>query len=249
MELELAGRTAIVTGGAGGIGAAVVAALVREGVRVAVLDRDTPALAGMSDTNDATYPVAVDVTDEVSVADAVARATDHLGGLDLLVGCAGISGPVGRSLIDTTLAEWNEVFAVNVAGNFLALKHALPALTTSSAASIVLVASDSALVAASGMVPYCASKAAVVQLARALAVEVADQGIRVNALCPSIVDTGMSRDDLDLPEGFSRMGYPVHTAAEVADQILFLLSPRSRAVNATAVISDFGHSARSNFPA
>ena len=249
MELGLVGRTAIVTGGAGGIGAAVAAALVREGARVAVLDRDSPSLASMADDANGTFPVVMDVTDEASVADAVARSTLHLGGLDILVGCAGISGPVGRSLPDTTLAEWNAVFAVNVAGNFLALKYALPTLRASTAASIVLVASDSAIVAAPGMVPYCASKAAVVQLARALAVEVADQGVRVNALCPSIVDTGMSRADLDLPDGFSGTDYPVHTAAEVADQIVFLCSPRSRSINATALVSDFGYFARSSFPA
>lgn len=111
------------------------------------------------------------------------------------------------------------------------------------------MASNSALVAAAGMVAYCASKATVLQLVRAFAVEVASTGIRVNAVCPSIVDTPMSRGDLDLPRGFADLDYPVQSPTEVADQVVFLASPRARSINATALVADFGYSARSNFPA
>ena len=99
------------------------------------------------------------------------------------------------------------------------------------------------------MVPYGASKAAVLQLARAAAVDLAPDGIRVNAVCPSIVDTAMSRGDLGLDAGFAAQPYPVQTADDVAAQIAFLASPVSRGINATSLVSDFGYSARSTYPA
>ena len=166
-----------------------------------------------------------------------------------MVSCAGISGPVGTLLPDVTLAEWSEVLQVNLTGAFLVLRAAVVPLRRSPAASVVVVASDSAFVAAPGMVPYGASKAAVLQLARAAAVDLAPDGIRVNAVCPSIVDTAMSRGDLGLDAGFAAQPYPVQTADDVAAQIAFLASPVSRGVNATALVSDFGYSARSTFPA
>jgi dihydroanticapsin dehydrogenase len=98
------------------------------------------------------------------------------------------------------------------------------------------------------MVPYCASKAALVQFGRALSVDLADSGIRVNALAPSIVDTPMSRGDLGA-QAFVEPGFPVQTAAEVAAHVAYLVSPRARAVNGTILLSDFGYAARSGFPA
>ncbi|KHK95530.1 dehydrogenase [Microbacterium mangrovi] len=248
MELRLIGARALVTGAAGGIGRAAARALVAEGCRVALLDRDAAALSSLADSlRDAGGAVSVhpcDVTDEASV-DAAVRAA---GDLDIVIGCAGISGPVGTPLAETALADWESVFAVNVRGTFLVLRAAIPALRRSDAASVVLVASDSALVAAPGMVPYCASKAAVLQLARAAAVDLAPDGIRVTAVCPSVVDTPMSRDDLEVA-GFDDAAFPVQSADEVGVQLVFLASPVSRPVNGTALVTDFGYTARSNFPA
>jgi dihydroanticapsin dehydrogenase len=140
------------------------------------------------------------------------------------------------------------VFAVNVTGAFLVLKHALPALRAAPAASVVLLASDSAVVASPGMVPYAASKAALVQFARALSVDLSDTRIRVNTVAPSIVDTPMSRGDLG-SDAFDAPGFPVQSAAEVAAHVVYLASPRSRAINGTTLLSDFGFTARSGFPA
>jgi dihydroanticapsin dehydrogenase len=253
MELGLRGRTAVVTGAGGGIGRAAARALLGEGAHVAVIDRDAAALAALVRELDEESARRVsahraDVTDEAEVAAAIAGAAARWGGIDVLIGCAGISGPVGTPLADTALADWDAVFSVNVRGSFLVLRAALPALRGSDAASVVFVASDSALVAAPGMVPYCASKAAVLQFARAASVELAADGIRVNAVCPSIVDTPMSRTDLDV-DGFAGIGYPVQTADEVAAQLVFLVSPVSRPVNGTSLVTDFGYTARSNFPA
>ena len=247
MELGLAGRRALVTGAAGGIGRAVAAALVAEGARVALVDRTAPDDVA-AELGDGAFAIAADAVDEAQVAASVSAASERLGGLDVVVGCAGISGPVGTGLTQTSLADWNAVLTVNVTGAFLLLKHALPVLQRSDAGSAVFVASDSALVAAPGMAPYCASKAALLQLVRAASVET--DLVRINAVCPSIVDTPMSRGDLGIAlGGFAAMPYPVQTAAEVANEILFLCSPRSRAIDAAALVSDFGYTARSNFPA
>ncbi|MDL9980207.1 SDR family NAD(P)-dependent oxidoreductase [Microbacterium sp. ASV49] len=252
MELGLRGRTALVTGAAGGIGAAAARALAAEGVRIALLDRGAAALGALAASLPGGFDAAsvhpADVTDEGQVAAAVAAAVERWGGLDILIGCAGISGPVGTPLLETTAAQWDAVFDVNVRGSFLVLRAALPALREGRDASVVFVASDSALVAAPGMAPYCASKAAVLQFARAASVELAAEGIRVNAVCPSIVDTPMSRGDLGI-DGFADVAYPVQTADEVAAQLVFLASPVSRPVNGTSLVTDFGYTARSNFPA
>lgn len=249
MDLGLGGRAALVTGAAGGIGRAVAEALAAEGARVALVDRAAPEqdAARLRATGAEAVALAADATDEEQIAAAVTAADAAFGALDVVIGCAGVSGPVGTALVDTTRAQWEAVFAVNVTGSFLLLAHALPVLRRSDAAAVAFVASDSALVVAPGMAAYCAAKAALLQLVRAASVE--NPGVRVNAVCPSIVDTPMSRGDLGLHDGFGGVAYPVQTAEEVAAELLFLCSPRARAVDAAALVSDFGYTARSNFPA
>ncbi len=248
MELRLQGRTALITGAAGGIGRAVAQALAAEGVRVALLDRDPAGLAATAASCPGSVVLEADVTDEESVAAAVSRAVTALGGLHTVVCCAGISGPVGSGIEQTTLAQWQAVFAVNVTGAFLVLREALPALRAAPAASVVLVASDSAFVASEGMAPYCASKAALVQFGRALSVDLAGDDVRVVTVSPSIVDTPMSRGDLG-DAAFATPSFPVQTADDVAAHVVYLASPRAAAVNGSGILSDFGYSARSGFPA
>ncbi len=231
MELGLVGKNALVTGGASGIGRACARALRAEGARVVVLDRSP----GPDD-------VAADVTDESSLSSAVATAVERLGGLDVVVGCAGISGPVGTPLVETSAADIAAVLAVNVTGQLLLAKLTYPHLTTGGA--IVLLGSDSAFVSAPGMAPYCASKGAVVALTRALAVEL--DRVRVNCVCPSIVDTPMARGDLG-DAALDGADFPVQSPDDVARQVLFLAA--SPSVNGQALLSDYGYSARSGFPA
>ncbi|MGO4453631.1 SDR family NAD(P)-dependent oxidoreductase [Arthrobacter sp. RAF14] len=268
----LSGRFAVVTGAASGIGRAVCAALLAEGCPVAGLDRDLAALdraarefatlplssdgsrLPASDDGDPApaarfVPLCLDLCDENAVEAAFASLDERFGSLDLLVSCAGVSGPIGTPLEDTDLREWRMVLDVNLLAPFLVLKHALPLLREGRQPAVVLLASDSAVVAAPGMAPYCASKAGLVQLGRAVAVEWAGHGIRVNSLCPSVVDTPMSRTDLEKPGGFADAGFPVQSPEQVAQQVLFLLSPRSSPVNGTSLLSDFAYSARSAFPA
>lgn len=253
MILGLAGRAVLVTGAASGIGAATARAFAVEGATVALVDRDPAGqlvadrLAG--ETGSRCVFLRADVTDEGQVAIAVADAVAALGGLDVAVGCAGVSGPFGRGPSDITVAEWDQVMAVNVRGQFLLAKHCASALTASPAASIVMIASDSGFVAAPGMAPYCASKGAVVMLVKALSVDLASSGIRVNCVCPSIVDTPMARRDLGAADGFGGAPFPVHTPDQVARTVLFLASSAAESINGTAIVSDFGAMAQSTFPA
>jgi NAD(P)-dependent dehydrogenase (short-subunit alcohol dehydrogenase family) len=238
MRTDLIGRAALVTGAASGIGLACVRALLAEGCRVGLVDRDpVPLLDGD------VAAVRADVTDEEELAAAIAALAGQLGLFSAVVGCAGVSGPVGTPLPGISAAEISAVLAINVTGQLLLVKHALPWLAED--AAIVLLASDSAFTAAPGMVPYSASKGAVVAATRALAVEL--PGVRVNCVCPSVVDTPMARGDLgDLLDD---PPFPVQSADDVARQVLYLASPLSWPVNGQALLTDFGLSARSAFPA
>ncbi|WP_416966720.1 SDR family NAD(P)-dependent oxidoreductase [Streptomyces sp. 4F14] len=242
MDLRLTGRTALVTGGASGIGRAVVTALLAEGVRVTVLDRASrPA-----DLPDSVRWHTGDVTDE----DAVAAAVRDSGGLSIAVGCAGISGPMGQEATAVSRADFARTVEVNLTGQFLLAKHAAGAMRERGGGAIVFVASDSGFVAAPGMAAYCASKGGVLMLAKALATDLDPYGVRVNCVAPSIVDTPMSRADLGLTEtGFDGQPFPVHRPEEVAAAVCYLVSDLARGVNGTAHVLDFGGLARSAFPA
>ncbi|MFJ9900650.1 SDR family NAD(P)-dependent oxidoreductase [Streptomyces sp. NPDC091280] len=236
MDLRLKDRAVVVTGGASGIGAACADAFRKEGARVAIVDR-----APGSDRH-------ADITDEDQVRAALDGIAADLGGIDVVVCCAGISGPVGTLAPDVSVADWDAVMAVNVKGAFLTVKHAVPHLRGAADAAVVLLASDSSMLASEGMAPYCASKGALLMLGKALATDLTPHGIRVNCVCPSVVDTPMSRTDMGRADGFSGVGYPVQTSSEVARLVLFLASPASRPVNGTHLLSDFAMSAKSAFP-
>jgi NAD(P)-dependent dehydrogenase (short-subunit alcohol dehydrogenase family) len=160
-----------------------------------------------------------DSTEESDVRHAVAEAVSSWGHLDTVIGCAGISGPFGARLAEVSVEDWDRTQAVNVRGNFLLAKHSVAHLQTSDVATIVYLASDSAFVAVEGMAPYCASRGALVMLTKALAVDYPI--LRVNALCPGIVDTPMSRADLSLEDGFADTGLPVMSATQIAAHAVF----------------------------
>jgi len=247
MELELAGKVAVVTGGGSGIGLACVTAFADEGALAVVLDRDARARERVLAAGGAEL-LPADVTVEREVEAAVEQAAARYGGVDVLVCSAGISGPFGRAIDEVGVEDWDEVMAVNVRGAFLAAKHCLSSLRARGG-SIVLLASDSSFVAAPGMVPYCTSKGALLMLTRSLAVDLAADGVRVNCVCPSVVDTPLARRDLDLPGGLAGAGFPVHTPEQIARYVVLLSSPVAATINGTSLVADFGHLARSAFPA
>lgn len=250
MDMQLSGRVVLVTGGASGIGLACVQAIVEEGAKVLVVDRD---LAGagvaekLTNTGGEVRFFQADITSEHDVQSAVGYAKNTFGQVDALIGCAGISGPVGLTAPDIAEADWDRVMAVNVKGNFLAAKHTLPLLLESELGTIVFIASDSALVAFEGMTPYCTSKGAMLMLTKGLSVD--HPTVRVNCLCPGVVDTPMSRKDLGRPEGFEGTNLPVMQAKQIGRHAVFLASPVSAPINGTAVVADFGYLARSALPA
>lgn len=220
--MNVAGRTALVTGAGSGIGAAVARRLAASGARVILADLSLAAVEELAgELGPEARALQLDVRDEEQVAPAMAD-------LDLLVNVAGVGSTTNAP--ETPLEVWENVFAVNARGTFLCCKHAVPGMAARGGGSIVNVASVAALVGLRNRAAYCASKGAVVALTRALAVDHVGDGIRVNAVCPGTVDSpwvrrlvedaGESLDALRARQPLGRLG----TTDEVAEAIEYLVS-------------------------
>ncbi|HKP18773.1 MAG TPA: SDR family oxidoreductase [Gaiellaceae bacterium] len=238
---------ALVTGGASGIGAATVRRLRRDGMLVAALDVDSARLAGI----DAEAHVVADVTSEEDVGRGVDEAAAALGGLDVVVACAGVAGR--GTVAETPLDEWERVFSVNTRGVYLTAKAAIPHLREAGGGALVVVASQLGLVAAADAAAYCASKGAVVQLTRAMAVDHGVEGIRVNCVCPGPTATPLLDEyfKLSADPGREQARYAdaqVHgrliEPEEVADAIAYLASPGASSTMGAALVVDGGYSIR-----
>ncbi len=240
------GRRALVTGGAGGIGAATAKELMARGASVVLLDRDEVTLSRTTATDGVAGTVTADISDAASVARAVVSAAVQLGGsIDLLVNAAGIYRI--RPAVELGVEEWEEVLTVNLTGTWLVSREvAKPLLASGRSGSVVSISSTAALVADAKepAVHYSASKAGVLALVRQLAVEWAPR-IRVNAVCPGYIDTSMLRmmDDpeagqavLDSTVPLRRLGRP----EEVARTIAFLASDDAAYITGAAIPVDGG---------
>lgn len=237
----------LVTGGASGIGRATLDRLRRDGVAVGVIDRDAAALA----ETDADAVAQADVSRDAEIARAVGEIARKLGGLDGLVACAGIAGR--GTVASTEPDEWDRIFAVNVRGTYLAARAAISHLRDAGGGAIVLVASQLGLVAAANAAAYCASKGAVVQLARAMAIDHAPEGIRVNAVCPGPTDTPLlepyfagATDPADERRRYeaAQLHGRLVGPAEVAEAIAYLLSPGAASTLGAALVVDGGYTIR-----
>lgn len=224
--INSAGRIALVTGAAGGIGAAVVRRLQEDGVRVAGLDLQ-PAI-----TADA-Y-VAVDLSNAAELNAALADVENALGPADIVVHCAAICPP--GSILDSPGQLFTDTYAVNVASAVRLMQHCVPSMRERGAGSIVLVSSINARFATPGLAAYASSKAALEELARTAALEFAPWGVRVNAVAPASIDTPMLQSSFDraadpaLARQNNIQRHPLGrlgTPADVAELVLFLASDRS----------------------
>ncbi|WP_170429211.1 SDR family NAD(P)-dependent oxidoreductase [Ruegeria arenilitoris] len=190
--MMLDGKTALVTGGRGGIGRAIVSRFLREGARVYAADL-TPQGSLATHNDDGSVFVKLDVTQEADAIAAMEQVGAEAGQLDILVNAAGIE--IEKTIEETSLEEWNLSFAVNVTGTFLTSKHALPLMRKAAAsgpsASIINFGSYDGFIADPGLAAYCATKGAVHALTKAMACDHGPEGIRVNAICPGYVDTPM----------------------------------------------------------
>jgi len=252
----LSGRVAIITGATSGIGAATAIALGRAGASVLLTGRDTDRAATTASVVEAAGGTAVvelgDITDSAFCDRLVGKAVDQWGRLDILANVAGVNHRADAT--GTTDADWQWVMATNVDAVFYLSRAAVAAMIDSgNGGSIVNLGSTVGMVGTAGMTAYCVSKGAVLQITRAMALDHAAAGIRVNAVCPGAVDTpmlvsghadGVTAADVhamnidSIPQG--RIPGP----DEVADLISYLASDASRHITGAAIPIDGGYTAQ-----
>jgi NAD(P)-dependent dehydrogenase (short-subunit alcohol dehydrogenase family) len=232
---RLSGKVAIVTGAASGIGKATVELFRSEGAIVVGADVTLGA------------DVTMDAGRESEVHDVVERVARDHGGLDVFFANAGVSGDFA-SIAQQTEADWAEILRVNLIGPFLAIKHAAPVINLRGGGSIICTASVAGLRSGAGGAAYSASKAGVISLVQTAAQQLAGSGIRVNAICPGLIETGMTKPMYDIARErgqeqrigelnpLKRGGEP----DEIARAALFLASDDSSYVNGTALVVDGG---------
>ena len=243
----LAGKVALVTGGRGGIGRAICARFAGEGAEAVAAD----LAQGDGDLHDGVRFQRLDVTREDEVRSALAEVEAEFGRLDILVNAAGIE--IEKTIEETSLEDWNRIFAVNVTGTFLVSKYALPLLRAAGGGAIVNFGSYDGFIADPGLAAYCATKGAVHALTRAMACDHGPDNIRVNAICPGYIDTPMLQGffgdagDREAVMDEARRVHPigrVGTPGDVASLVTWLASDEARYASGQLWVLDGGLTAQ-----
>lgn len=245
---ELAGKVAVITGGASGIGEATVRLFVEEGARVVIADMQRErgqALAG--EIGDAATFVACEVRQEDQVKAAVDAAVSRWGRLDCMFNNAGFGGALGL-FEDIPAEEFDMTFDVLVKGVFLGMKHAVPVMRTQNGGSIINTGSIAGVAAGRGPLVYSAAKAAVIHMTKVAAMPYGEANIRVNCICPGYIPTPLSTNAVGKPDEVvaersahyaERQPIPrAGRAGDIAQMALFLASDRSSFVNGQAIVVD-----------
>lgn len=244
------GKSIVVTGAGSGIGRAAAILFAGEGGQVIVADRtegaDETAAAIVANGGTA-HAIRIDAGVEEDVVRAIALACDRFGGLDVMFANAGISGGMAN-IFDTDVALITDVLRVNLIGPFLAIKHAAPRIAERGQGAIVLTASVAGIRSGAGSPAYSASKAGVINLAAVAAQQLSGSNVRVNAICPGLTETGMTRPTFDYARDAGKMDRlgrlnPLRRGAqpdELAKVALFLASDDASYVNGQAIAVDGG---------
>lgn len=250
--MELEGKVAIVTGGNSGIGRAISEVFAREKARVVIGARNTETggqtAQAIQDRGGTATFVRTDVQDSSQVKRLVEEAVARYGTVDVVCHSAGTE--LVKLLVDTTEEEWDMVMNTNVKGAYLVSKYALPYMIAKRRGVIINISSQLGFVGFEKFSAYCASKGAIIQLTKAMAIEYAKYGIRVNCVCPGAIDTPMMERELALfqdPEETRRkviMDHPIGRIGrpeEIAEAVLFLASERSSFIVGESMIVDGGY--------
>ena len=242
----LANKTYLVTGGAGGIGSAIARALKDAGATIGICDLSQEVLNATRERLDLDAAVAADVADEMSVQHLFTNMENRLGGIDGLINCAG-KIEAGGPTVDQELADWRKVIDTNLQGTYLMSREA--ARRMNDGGTITNIASVAGLDAFTGSHGYSVSKSAIIMLTKTLALDLADRGIRVNAIAPGLIDAPMAHAVIKGDEAttrimqaripWGRFGRP----QEVADAVLFLVSDKASYITGVTLPVDGGWTA------
>lgn len=246
LSSEFAGTTAIVTGGASGIGAEVCRKLADLGANVGIADRNTTLASQLAaEIGEAALAVEIDVSDPGSARDAVSRIKEHFGSLTLAVNNAGIVTP-RMKMHEVPQADWQFQLAVNLSGVFYCMQAEVPEMLAAGGGAIVNVSSICGLIGVANAAAYTAVKHGVAGLSKAAALDYVHDNIRVNAIAPGYVDTPLMQERSAAERQAIADRHPVKRMAkpsELADAICYLLSPRASFVTGSVMAVDGAYTA------